>query len=87
MNEPAAPPAARTLHVTNAWHATSGGIRTFYRALLTGASERGRVMTLVVPGEGSGVEVCDRWTSIHHVAARRAPWFDRRYRLLRPAHY
>jgi alpha-1,6-mannosyltransferase len=87
VNEPAAPPAARTLHVTNAWHATSGGIRTFYRALLTAASDRGRMMTLVVPGDASGVEVCDRWTSIHHVAARRAPWFDRRYRLLRTAHY
>jgi len=87
MNEPAAWPVVRTLHVTNAWHATSGGIRTFYRALMAAASELEREMTLVVPGEASGVEVCDRWTSIHHVAARRAPWFDRRYRLLRPTHY
>jgi len=87
VNGLAAPPRPRTLHVTNAWHTTSGGIRTFYRALMAAASELERVMTLVVPGEASGVEVRDRWTSIHHVAARRAPWFDRRYRLLRPAHY
>lgn len=87
------PPAAtsalrpRTLHVTNAYHATSGGIRTFYHALLTEASRQEREMTLVVPAETSSIEPRDRWTAIQRIAAPPAPWFDRRYRLLRPRHY
>lgn len=76
-----------TLHLTNAYHATSGGIRTFYHALLRSASAQGRVMHLVVPAEADRVERLDRWTAIHHVKAARSPWFDRRYRLLRPDHY
>lgn len=76
-----------TLHLTNAYHATSGGIRTFYHALLRSASAQGRVMHLVVPAEADRVERLDRWTTIHHVKAARSPWFDRRYRLLRPDHY
>lgn len=77
----------RTLHLTNAYHATSGGIRTFYHALLAEASRQERAMALVVPAETSSVESADQWTAIHHMAAAPAPWFDRRYRLLRPRHY
>jgi len=76
-----------TLHLTNAYHATSGGIRTFYHALLRSASAQGRSMHLVVPAEADRAERLDRWTTIHHVRAARSPWFDRRYRLLRPDHY
>lgn len=80
-------PRPRTLHLTNAYHATSGGIRTFYHALLAEASRQERAMALVVPAETSSVEPLDRWTAIHRLAAAPAPWFDRRYRLLRPRHY
>lgn len=76
-----------SVHLTNAYHATSGGIRTMYRALLTSASHQARQMHLVVPAAESWVEHLDRWTTIHHVAAANSPWFDRRYRLLRPVHY
>lgn len=77
----------KTLHLTNAYHAASGGVRTFYHALMAEAELRERPMRLVVPGEREGVEVCGRWGVIYTVAARRAPWFDRRYRLLWPWHY
>ena len=76
-----------TLHLTNAYHPTSGGIRTFYRALLDAASNHGRTMHLVVPAAADRTERLDRCTTIHHVRAARSPWFDRRYRLLRPDHY
>lgn len=77
----------KSLHLTNAYHATSGGIRTFYHALMAEADVRERPIRLVVPGERPGVEACGRWGVIHTVQARRAPWFDRRYRLLSPWHY
>ncbi len=78
---------AVTLHLTNAYHPTSGGIRTFYRALLDGADDRGRAMHLVVPAEHTSTEPVGRASAIHHLAAARAPGFDRRYRLLTPRHY
>ncbi|MEQ1730249.1 MAG: hypothetical protein ABL982_17930 [Vicinamibacterales bacterium] len=40
-----------TLHITNAWHATSGGIRTFYQALLDGANRQERHVVIVAPAE------------------------------------
>jgi len=87
MNGPARAPA--TLHVTNAYHATSGGVRTFYRALLETAEAAGRRLDLVVPSPGRVVETerVGSSTAIHHVPAPAAPGFDRRYRLLHPGHY
>jgi alpha-1,6-mannosyltransferase len=82
-----APVQLTSLHLTNAYHPTSGGIRTFYRAALAGAEARGRQMHLVVPGEHDGEERVGRNGWIHHVAAPPAPGFDRRYRLLAPRHY
>jgi alpha-1,6-mannosyltransferase len=76
--------STKTLHITNAYHNASGGIRAFYRALLEEANRRGRLMRLVVPGERSEVEDVGSCGRIYHVAARRAFLFDRRYRLLTP---
>lgn len=76
-----------TLHVTNAYHARSGGVRTFYHALLTAAERLGRRMHLVVPGDRTHTECAGSFGRIHHVAAAPAPWIDTRYRLLRPAAY
>ena len=73
-----------SLHVTNAWHDQSGGIQTFYRALLQGAADAGRRVVLVVPGERDGCEDHGMNGCIHSVAAPRAPAFDRRYRILYP---
>lgn len=77
----------KTLHLTNAYHSTSGGIRTFYRALLEAAEEEGREMALVVPGVHSGVEHTGRFGRIYTLEAPRAPAFDRRYRMILPHRY
>jgi alpha-1,6-mannosyltransferase len=79
--------AIKTLHLTNAYHPTSGGIRTFYRALLSQANIERRQMRLVVPGEADGVEQVGDYGRIYSIAAPPAPAFDRRYRLLLPASY
>jgi alpha-1,6-mannosyltransferase len=73
-----------SLHVTNAWHSQSGGIRTFYRALLAGAAGAGRRVVLVVPGDRTAVDDHGPHGCIYTVAAPRAPAFDRRYRVLYP---
>ena len=46
----------KTLHLTNAFHPASGGIRTFYRAMLAAANAERRYMRLVVPAEESRIE-------------------------------
>jgi alpha-1,6-mannosyltransferase len=79
--------AIKTLHLTNAYHPTSGGIRTFYRALLSRANNERRLMRLVVPGEKDDVEEVGEFGRIYFVAAPKAPAFDRRYRMLLPSHY
>lgn len=79
--------AIKTVHLTNAYHPTSGGIRTFYGALMDYANEARRSMRLVVPGAKSGVEDHGPFARVHTFAARRAPCFDRRYRLLLPTCY
>ena len=77
----------KTLHITNAYHSASGGIRAFYRALLDAANRRGRLMRLLVPGERSEIEEVGNCGRIYHIAARRAFMFDKRYRLLMPPTY
>jgi alpha-1,6-mannosyltransferase len=77
----------KTLHLTNAYHPTSGGVRTFYRALLEAAEEHGRPLRLVVPGESYAEEEAGRCGRVYHVAAPRSPAFDGRYRLLLPHTY
>ncbi|MDP2317723.1 MAG: glycosyltransferase [Acidobacteriota bacterium] len=79
--------AIKTLHLTNAYHATSGGIRTFYRALLARANEEQRPCRLVVPGAVDGVEEVGAFARIYTVKARSSPVFDSRYRLLLPPTY
>ncbi|MFP5379911.1 MAG: glycosyltransferase [Vicinamibacteria bacterium] len=77
----------KTLHLTNAYHPTSGGIRTFYRALLAEAEAQERPMRLVVPGPRNEVEPVGRYGRIYVVEARPAFAFDRRYRLIMPPAY
>ncbi len=77
----------KTLHITNSYHQFSGGISTFYRALLEGANRLGRQMTLVVPGDQTRTETLGEFARIHFVKSPHAPSFDRRYRLLMPATY
>jgi alpha-1,6-mannosyltransferase len=77
----------KTLHLTNAWHASSGGIRTFYRAMLRAANSAERAMRLVVPAEQGGIEEVGARGRIYYIKAPRAPIVDRRYRLLLPHRY
>jgi alpha-1,6-mannosyltransferase len=77
----------KTLHITNAYHSTSGGISTFYRALLNAANRLGRELRLVVPSDQTRVESIGEHGAIYHIKAPHAPVFDRRYRLLLPHTY
>lgn len=72
----------KSLHLTNAWHAASGGIATHYRSLLAEAERTGRQMVMVVPGEKDAVEQ-GRSTAIHTVAARQSP-LNPAYRTILP---
>lgn len=73
----------KTLHLTNSWHPNSGGIRTFYSAMLEAANAEGHSMRLVVPAEESRVEEVGRFGRIYHVRAPKAP-FSPSYRILYP---
>jgi alpha-1,6-mannosyltransferase len=74
----------KTLHLTNAYHATSGGIRTFYDALVRDAAAHGRHVRLVVPGAHDRVEDVSSHARIYTIAAPPSPVVDRRYRLVLP---
>jgi alpha-1,6-mannosyltransferase len=73
----------KTLHLTNAWHASSGGIGTFYKALLEAAEREGHEMRLVVPGDATRVEETGRYGRIYHIEAPRAP-LNNSYRIIYP---
>jgi hypothetical protein len=75
-----------TLHLTNAWHGSSGGIATFYRALFDAANRMGHRMRLVVPGPETSVEKVGDFGLIYQLQARLAP-LDRRYRIICPHRY
>jgi alpha-1,6-mannosyltransferase len=77
----------KTVHITNAYHPTSGGIRTFYNALLNAANDCRRRVRLIVPGPRDAVEQVGRFGRIYFVEARQAPVFDTRYRLILPGAY
>lgn len=77
----------KTLHVTNAWHGQSGGIKAFYTAMLRAANALARPMCVVVPGERDSVESIGTWGRLHTIEAPRVPFVDRRYRVILPHHF
>lgn len=77
----------KTLHITNCYHSHSGGIRTFYRALLEAANRHRREVRLVVPGSEDSVEEVGQFGRVYTIAAPRSPVFDSRYHLLLPHLY
>jgi alpha-1,6-mannosyltransferase len=78
--------AIKTLHITNAWHPSSGGVSTFYRALVREANRRGNELRLIVPGVEDGIERVDGHVLIYHVAAPPAV-FNSAYRTIYPKQY
>jgi alpha-1,6-mannosyltransferase len=74
----------KTIHLTNSYHPTSGGIRTFYRAWLGAADRLRHDACLIVPGARSRMERIGSRARIYEIQAPRAPFFDRRYRLILP---
>jgi glycosyltransferase involved in cell wall biosynthesis len=77
----------KTLHITNSYHPASGGIRTFYNALLDAANRHRRFVRLVVPGAETSIEEVGEFGRIYYVAAPRVPVLDSRYRWLLPHTY
>jgi alpha-1,6-mannosyltransferase len=78
--------AIKTLHLTNAFHAHSGGISTFYMAMLQQANQQQREMRLVVPGAEDRVEQVGSHGRIYFVRAHTAPFYDS-YRCIYPIQY
>jgi len=77
----------KTLHITNSYHPNSGGIRTFYTALLQAANTHRRLVRLVVPGRETSVQEIGSYGRIYTIAAPRAPVLDQRYHVLLPQEY
>lgn len=77
----------KTLHITNSYHPSSGGIRTFYQALLRAANLHRRFVRLVVPGPETAIEEAGEFGRIYYVAAPRMPVLDSRYRIMLPHAY
>lgn len=74
----------KTAHITNYYHKTSGGIRTFYLQMMEYAGRHQRHMFLIVPGEKDEVEIVNDYAKIYYVAAMKSPLFDTRYRIIMP---
>src|SRR5262249_14086306 len=77
----------KTLHMTNAFHSSSGGVATSFRALLVEANKNRRLMRLVVPSDRDSIEEVGDYGRIYRVAAPHSMLFDRRYRTIYPHRY
>lgn len=76
----------KTMHLTNSWHENSGGIATFYRALIVEANRRGRQIRLVVPAPADRIEEAGEFGRIYHVRAPRSP-LNPDYRMIYPSQF
>lgn len=77
----------RTVHITNYYHKTSGGISTAYNHLLDAANRRRQFVTLIVPGEVEEEVSIGQYGKIYFVKSGHFPLFDRRYRVIVPQMY
>ena len=76
----------KTMHLTNSWHEISGGIATFYRALLDESNRRGHEMRLVVPGPTDRIEDVGQFGRIYHVQGPPAR-LNSSYRMIYPTQF
>jgi glycosyltransferase involved in cell wall biosynthesis len=74
----------KSVHLTNYYHKTSGGISTAYNHLLEAANRHKRYVRLIVPGEVSSTEDIGEFARIYYIKAAFSPFFDKRYRLMMP---
>ncbi len=77
----------KSVHITNYYHKTSGGVSTSYNKLLEAAERHQRFVRLIVPAETDSVEDVNEFAKIYYVAAPASPLFDKRYRLMMPWQY
>lgn len=77
----------KSVHITNYYHKSSGGISTVYNRLLEEANRHERHACLIVPGEEDQQELVGEFGKIYYVKAIQSPIFDKRYRLLLPWQY
>jgi hypothetical protein len=66
-------PYPKTVHFTNFYHPRSGGISAFYATLFRHASEYGRQIRLVVPGEEIRSEQVGTCARLYYFKAPRSP--------------
>ena len=76
----------KTLHLTNSWHENSGGVATFYRALLAAAEDVGHEIRLVVPGSETRVEEPSKTAKIYYLKSPQAP-LNKNYRVIYPSRF
>lgn len=76
----------KSLHMTNSWHETSGGIATFYRVLIEQANRRKQEIRLVVPGEHERMEDCGEFGRIYHIKSHPAR-LNAAYRMIYPPQF
>lgn len=76
----------KTLHLTNAWAETSGGIATFYRALIAESNRRSQEIRLIVPAAEDKVEEVGDFGKIYHIRAPKAP-LNSTYRTIYPSQF
>lgn len=72
----------KSVHLTNYYHKTSGGISTSYNRLLEAANRHERYVRLIVPGERDETEEVGEFGRIYYVKANFSPIFDKRYRVM-----
>lgn len=76
----------KTLHLTNAWAEISGGIATFYRALITESNRRSHHIRLIVPAPEDRMEEVGDYGRIYHIRAPKAP-VNSTYRTIYPSRF
>ncbi|CAN5606182.1 hypothetical protein BH18ACI3_BH18ACI3_19070 [soil metagenome] len=77
----------KSVHITNYYHKSSGGISTSYNNLLAAAARHRRYVRLIVPGESESIEEVNEFARIYYVPAKYSPVFDKRYRIMMPWQY
>jgi alpha-1,6-mannosyltransferase len=74
------------MHLTNSWHENSGGIATFYRALIVEANRRAQPIRLVVPAALDRIEEAGEFGRIYHIQSPSSP-LNPDYRTIYPSQY